>query len=97
MKYIPKDVFDKRAVEKGQVRFYDVAYLNAEVHKKGETVQIELTHFVTHYTQDEIEEIQQSIRNGSKVVIEDGQIIKITNEKGEVKEKWTGSYLFENE
>jgi hypothetical protein len=50
LKYIPKDVFDKRAVEKGQVRFYDVAYLNAEVHKKGETVQIELTHFVTHYT-----------------------------------------------
>jgi DNA modification methylase len=136
LKYIPKDVFDKRAVEKGQARFYDVAYLNAEVHKKGKTIQIELTDFVTHYTQDDIEDIQQSMRAGSKVVIEDGQIIKITkdkngiitrdiltenwfdwidywaidfnyedkkeiikitNDKGEVEEKWTGNYLFENE
>jgi DNA modification methylase len=136
LKYIPKDVFDKRAVEKGQARFYDVAYLNAEVHKKGKTIQIELTDFVTHYTQDDIEDIQQSMRAGSKVVIEDGQIIKITkdkngiitrdiltenwfdwidywaidfnyedkkeiikitNDKGEVEEKWTENYLFENE
>jgi len=136
LKYIPKDVFDKRAVEKGQARFYDVAYLNADIHQKGKTVQIELTDFVTHYTQDDIEDIQQSMRAGSKVVIEDGQIlkitkdkngiitrdiltenwfdwidywaidfnyedkkeiIKITNDKGEVEEKWTGNYLFENE
>ena len=136
LKYIPKDVFDKRAVEKGQARFYNVAYLNAEIHKKGKTVQIELTYFVTHYTQDDIEEIQQSMRKGTKVVIENGQIvkveknkngiitrtvltenwydwidywaidfdyeskkeiIKIRNEKGEVEEKWTGNYLFENE
>lgn len=136
LKYIPKDVFDKRAVDKGQTRFYDVAYLNADIHQKGKTVQIELTDFVTHYTQDDIEDIQQSMRAGTKVVIEDGQIlkiikdkngiitrevltenwfdwidywaidfnyedkkeiIKITNDKGEVEEKWTGNYLFENE
>jgi hypothetical protein len=136
LKYIPRDVFDKRAVEKGQAKFYDVAYLNAKVHKNGETVKIELTDFVTHYTQDDIEDIQQSMRKGSKVVIEDGQIVKITkdkngiinrevltenwydwidywaidfnyedkkeiirihNEKGEIEEKWTGNYLFENE
>ncbi|HOE40007.1 MAG TPA: site-specific DNA-methyltransferase, partial [Bacteroidales bacterium] len=30
LKYIPKDVFDKRAVEKGQAKFYDVAYLNTK-------------------------------------------------------------------
>jgi hypothetical protein len=35
-------VFDKRAVEKGQVRFFDVAYLDAKVHQKGNSVQIEL-------------------------------------------------------
>lgn len=136
LKYIPKDVFDKRAVEKGQARFYDVAYLNADIHQKGKSIQIELTDFVTHYTQDDIEDIQQSMRAGSKVVIENGQIIKITkdkngiitrdiltenwfdwvdywaidfnyedkkeiikitNDKGEVEEKWTGNYLFENE
>ncbi|WP_448539248.1 DNA methyltransferase [Schleiferia thermophila] len=81
LKYIPKDVFDKRAVEKGQVKFFDVAYLNAKVHQKGRTIQIELTDFVTHYTQDDIEELQQSMRAGSKVVIEDGQIIKVEKDK----------------
>ena len=136
LKYIPKDVFDKRAVEKGQAKFYDVAYLNTKEKINGKKVTIELTDFVTHYTQDDIEDIQQSMRAGSKVVIEDGQIIKVEkdkngiitrtvltenwhdwidywaidfnyedkkeiikihNDKGEIEEKWTGNYLFENE
>lgn len=136
LKYIPKDVFDKRAVDKGQVKFFDVAYLNTKEKIKGKTLTIELTDFVTHYTQDDIEELQQSMRAGSKVVIEDGQIfkiekdksgiitrtvltknwfdwidywaidfnyedkkeiIKIKNGKGEIEEKWSGNYLFENE
>lgn len=136
LKYIPKDVFDKRAVEKGQAKFYDVAYLNTKEKINGKKVSVELTDFVTHYTQDDIEDIQQSMRAGSKVVIEDGQIVKVVkdkngiitrtvltenwydwidywaidfnyedkkeiikvhNEKGEVEEKWTGNYLFENE
>ncbi len=81
LKYIPKDVFDKRAVEKGQVKFFDVAYLNAKEKIKGKNITIELTDFVTHYTQDDIEELQQSMRAGSKVVIEDGQIIKVEKDK----------------
>jgi DNA modification methylase len=81
LKYIPKDVFDKRAVEKGQVRFFDVAYLDAKVHHKAKGIQIELTDFVTHYTQDDIEDLQQSMKAGSKVVIEDGQIIKVEKDK----------------
>ena len=136
LKYIPKDVFDKRAVEKGQVKFFDVAYLKTNETVKDKNVTIELTDFVTHYTQDDIEELQQSMRAGSKVVIEDGQIfkiekdkigiitrtvltknwfdwidywaidfnyedkkeiIKVKNEIGEIEEKWSGNYLFENE
>jgi len=81
LKYIPKDVFDKRAVEKGQAKFYDVAYLNTKEKIKGKTITIQLTDFVTHYTQDDIEELQQSMRAGSKVVIQDGQIIKIEKDK----------------
>jgi adenine-specific DNA-methyltransferase len=81
LKYIPKDVFDKRAVEKGQVKFFDVAYLNTKEKIKGKSITIELTDFVTHYTQDDIEELQQSMRAGSKVVIEDGQIIKVEKDK----------------
>lgn len=81
LKYIPKDVFDKRAVEKGQVKFFDVAYLNTKEKIKGKTITIELTDFVTHYTQDDIEDIQQSMRAGSKVIIEDGQIIRVEKDK----------------
>lgn len=81
LKYIPKDVFDKRAVEKGQVKFFDVAYLNTKEKIKDKSITIELTDFVTHYTQDDIEELQQSMRAGSKVVIEDGQIIKVEKDK----------------
>ena len=87
LKYIPKDVFDKRAVEKGQVKFFDVAYLNTKEKIKGKTLTIELTDFVTHYTQNDIEELQQSMRAGSKVVIEDGQIIKIEKDKNGIIHK----------
>lgn len=81
LKYIPKDVFDKRAVEKGQAKFYDVAYLNCQLKITNYKLQITLSDFVTHYTQDDIEDIQQSMRAGSKVVIEDGQIFKIEKDK----------------
>lgn len=84
LKYIPKDVFDKRAVEKGQVKFFDVAYLNTKEKINGKSITIELTDFVTHYTQDDIEELQQSMRAGSKVVIEDGQIIKVEKDKNSI-------------
>jgi hypothetical protein len=81
LKYIPKDVFDPRAVAKGQVKFFDVAYLNTKEKIKGKTITIDLIDFVTHYTQDDIEELQQSMRAGSKVVIENGQIIKVEKDK----------------
>lgn len=89
LKYIPKDVFDKRAVEKGQVKFFDVAYLNTKEKIKDKSITIELTDFVTHYTQDDIEELQQSMRAGSKVVIEDGQIIKVEKDKNGIITKTT--------
>jgi len=87
LKYIPTDVFDKRAVEKGQARFYDLAFLDAKVHQKGHSVQLELSDFVTHYTQDDLEEIQQTMKKGSKVVIDDGQIWKVEKEESGVIER----------
>jgi len=85
LKNIPREVFDKRAVQKGQVKFYDVAYLEVEPHLKGRTVKVELKDFVTKYTQDDLVEIEQSMRKGSdKVVIENGQIIKISKDKDDI-------------
>lgn len=89
LKYIPKEVFDKRAVDKDQARFYDVAYLDAKVKTKTKIVTVQLTDFVTHYTQDDIEEIQQSMKSGNKVIIEDGEIIKIEKDKNGIIKRET--------
>ena len=79
LKNIPREVFDKRAVEKGQVKFYDVAYLEVKPTIKGKKVTVELKDFVTQYTQDDLLEVEQSLKKSStKVVIEGGQIIKIS-------------------
>ena len=82
LKNIPREVFDKRAVEKGQVKFYDVAFLEVKPKIKGKKVTVELKDFVTRYTQDDLTEIEQSLKkSSSKVVIENGQIIKISKNK----------------
>ncbi len=51
-KTIPPEVFDKRAVEKGQVRFHDVAYVEVtpRYDKKDKlTLAVELTDFSVYY------------------------------------------------
>jgi DNA modification methylase len=78
LRYIPREAFDKRAVEKGQVKFYDVSYVQIKPHIKKKTVKIELTSFTTCYTQDDLEELERSLKKGgSKVIIENGQITKL--------------------
>ena len=80
-KYIPKDVFDPRAVEKGQVKFFDVAYLDAKAHVTKRKVKIELVDFVTKYTQDDLEDVEKQLKKGAKVVIENGRIVKLNKDK----------------
>ena len=85
-KKIPREVFDKKAVEKGQVKFYDVAYLEAKPIVKGrgnkKTISVELVDFSVFYNQEDIGETEQSLRpGGSKVVIENGQVIKLSKDK----------------
>jgi len=88
LRYIPKEVFDQRAVDKKQVRFYDVAYLDAKPTVKSKTVIIELKNFVTSYTQDDLEEITEQLKKGgTRVIIENGDIIKITKEPNGVTER----------
>ena len=48
-KHIPATVFDKRAVEKNQVVFHDVAYIEIKPHIKKDTLAIELTNFSVFY------------------------------------------------
>ena len=51
-KYIPAEVFDKRAVEQDQVVFHDVAAIEVQPIVKGNCVAVELTDFSVFYSQD---------------------------------------------
>jgi len=86
-KYIPAEVFDKRAVEKNQVVFHDVSYIEVKPHvragKKGAlpAVAVELTDFSVFYSQDSIANAEASLRNKrSKIVVERGQIVKVSKD-----------------
>jgi len=141
-KVIPREVFDKRAVEKGQVKFYDIAYIEVNPIIKGKgnlkELSIELIDFSVFYNQDINGEVEEKLKiGGSKVVVENGNVVKISKDKAgivekeiltknwtdwidywsvdfnfeskkeiiktinkdteEIEEKWTGSYIFENE
>ena len=84
-KQIPPEVFDKRAVEKGQVVFFDISFIEAmpRYNKKDKfTLQIELTDFSVYYTQGAAEAAAASLKDGkSEVVCEQGQLIKVSKNK----------------
>ena len=81
-KYIPADVFDKRAVEKNQVVFHDVAYIEVRPHIKGSSVAVELTDFSVFYSQDSIANAEANLKDKqSKIVVDKGQIVKVSKDK----------------
>ncbi len=96
LKYIPRDVFDKRAVERNQVVFHDVSYIEVKPHVKGISVAVELTDFSVYYNQDTIANVESNLKNGSSsIVVEQGQIIKVSKDKSGIVRrevltpKWT--------
>jgi DNA modification methylase len=81
-KYIPAEVFDKRAVEKNQVVFHDVAAIEVKTHVAKNTVAVELTDFSVFYSQDSIANAEAAIKDkGSRIVVEKGQIVKVSKDK----------------
>ncbi len=134
-KQIPMDIFDKRAVENNEVYFHDVAFIDFKVHKNGNKLSVELIDFAVFYSQECFDKDSQLQRGRSKVVVENGEIIKRSKDMqdniseklitkswtdwidywsvdfnyeskkeiiktsldGEIKEIWTGNYVFENE
>lgn len=85
-KIIPREVFDRIAVEKGHVKFYDVAYIELKPIIKGrgnkKTIAVELCDFSVFYNQDSIDEVEETLKEGSsKIVIENGQVIKVLKDK----------------
>lgn len=100
-KVIPREVFDKKAVEKGQVKFYDIAYIEVKPIIRGrgnvKEVAVELTDFSVFYNQDNTGEVEEKLQSGgNKIFIENGQVIKISKDKNTdiiekeiLTKKWT--------
>jgi adenine-specific DNA-methyltransferase len=81
-KHIPAEVFDKRAVEKGQVVFHDVAAIEIKPLIKKRSIAIELTDFSVFYSQDSVSGAETTLKDkGSKIVVEKGQIVKVSKDK----------------
>jgi hypothetical protein len=81
-KYIPAEVFDKRAVERNQVVFHDVAFIEVKPHIKGRSVAVELTDFSVFYSQESIASAEASLKDkSSKTVVDKGQIVKVSKDK----------------
>ena len=137
LKHIPREVFDKRAVERNQIQFHDVSYIEVKAHIKGQKVSVQLTDFSVYYNQDIYDNVVAGMKKGaSDILLKDGKIIKCTKDKsgivqeevltkkwsdwidywavdfdyesrkeivrvnndaGEVEEKPTGEFVFENE
>jgi len=96
MKYIPREVFDKRAVEKNQVVFHDVSFIEVKPLVKKGKVAVELTDFSVYYSQDSIDNAAASLKNGAnKIVVENGKIVKVLKDKNGIvtkdvlTKKWT--------
>jgi len=109
-KYIPAEVFDKRAVEKNQVVFHDVSYIEVTPHVKKGQIAVELTDFSVYYSQDSVDNAAQSLKEGgNKIVVETGKIIKVIKDKDGIVTKevltktwtdwidyWSVDFNFEN-
>lgn len=81
-KYIPAQVFDKRAVEKNQVVFHDVAAIEVKPLIKKNSIGVQLTDFSVYYSQDSIANAEATLKDkGSKVVVEKGRIVKVSKDK----------------
>jgi len=102
LKYIPREVFDKRAVERNQVVFHDVSYIEVKPYiregKKGQlpSIAIELTDFSVYYSQDNVDNAAEHMKEGkNKIVVESGKIIKVSKDKNGIvtrevlTQKWT--------
>jgi DNA modification methylase len=95
IRYIPNEVFDKRAIAKNQVKFYEAGYVEAKCEVKNKTLQVSLTDFGVFYRQNDADETAAELRNGNaKVVIDQGQVVRVAKDKKGVitKENLTSNW-----
>lgn len=95
IRYIPNEVFDKRAIAKSQVKFYEAGYVEAKCEVKNKTLQVTLTDFGVFYRQNDADDTAAELRNGNaKVVVDQGQVVRVAKDKKGVitKENLTSNW-----
>jgi adenine-specific DNA-methyltransferase len=91
-KIIPPDVFDKRAVEAGEVEFHEVSYIEATPRtdkKDPRTITIELADFSVFHQQGQAKKAAEELKEGkSTVICEKGNLVKVSKDKdGKIKKE----------
>lgn len=82
LKNIPIEVFDKRAVDAGEAKFYDVAYIEIDIHHKKNSIAVELLDYSVFYTQGLATTAEQYLNNNkSEIVVDNGEVIKVAKNK----------------
>jgi adenine-specific DNA-methyltransferase len=66
-KKIPREVLDKRAIEQGDVKFFELGALSVEAKQKGREVALKLTDFVIP-TDDIPEEVRKAIKHWGQLI-----------------------------
>lgn len=66
-RYIPRDVLDKKAVEQGDLKFFELGALSVDVKQKGREVTLRLSDFVIPID-DVPEEVRKAIKHWSQFV-----------------------------
>ncbi len=66
-KKIPREVLEKKAVEQGDVKFFELGALSVDVKQKGREVSLKLTDFVIP-TDDIPEEARKAIKHWSQLI-----------------------------
>ena len=98
LKYIPREVFDKRAVESNAVRFSEVGFLDVDIKtlKKNREATVTLKDYSIFYSQDTLQKTGEALGKGkSTVVLDNGKILKISKDKAgiikqeEIATNWT--------
>ena len=82
LKYIPKEIFDPRAIKEGKVSFHDVAHIGVRPIYRNNQIAIELTNYSVFYTQGITTIAENALKKGgSEIIVENGQVLKISKDK----------------
>jgi DNA modification methylase len=80
--YIPNDIFDKKAVKKHQIIFYNTAYIDAQIITKKDEFSVKLRGYSVFDSDNQFEEALSELEKGEKrEILMKNSIIKIHKDK----------------